>query len=630
MEMNTGHIGKRKAESNARGVKRKKMSFKLKMLITMLVIFAASFTLISGIHYNLLDSAVKSLIEANLNLYTDSIMAQVWHLNIGFAAAKASLNSNHLAIARTVAQLLDDAPPEELTTEELQRIAELLGILELNIVDSDGILIYSNVPEFIGYDYKSSPITEMYMGLCDGTLTEIGEEPRRSVLDAEESGATNHYSAVPRENGGFLQIGFSAGYFGALEEILNMQRIIEQETIGANGFGMVIIDRYVVAYPDAELRGQDVTAEDWYKTISAGDGFGWITLNGQTYYAQYKNAMGSIVVGLLPEQDYNQERNRFAAESTKLLLLTSTIMVIFVSVILNGLLSPVKYMVSVIKVIARGNLDARIEGSYGSEFNTIRDAVNVMAADLKVYMRGKLQAEAEKAALERLAQMKATFLANISHEVRTPLAVLASYAGMVSLEAQKSGLDEQTAADLEKVGHEAKRVSNLIEALEKFPVQDSRAAVRDSLNIGELILQTVHLFRHMLEREGVRLVTDIPDDLPPVFGSAEELTQVIFNLLQNARIHTDRGSVLVAVKSEKGFISTAIADTGAGIAPGLLPHVFERGVYGEKGGSGIGLALCKEIIEAHGGTIRIGSEFGRGTVALFTLPVYTEGTEDGE
>jgi signal transduction histidine kinase len=192
------------------------------------------------------------------------------------------------------------------------------------------------------------------------------------------------------------------------------------------------------------------------------------------------------------------------------------------------------------------------------------------------------------AALDRISRMRSDIIATISHESRTPLAVLASYAGLVSMELKAKGVDEQIAADLDTVAFEAKRVANLIDGMRKLSQQNEVKAERSVLDIGDIIRQTARLYEPIIER----------------------------------------GSISATVKTENGEVSVAITDTGTGIGPELLPRVFERSVVGEKGGTGIGLAICKEVIESHGGRITIASEPGQGTTVTFTLPEYTDG--DGE
>jgi len=239
-------------------------------------------------------------------------------------------------------------------------------------------------------------------------------------------------------------------------------------------------------------------------------------------------------------------------------------------------------------------------------------------------------AKREVATLERLDRQKNDLMHTISHEARTPLAVLANYSGLLAMELKAKGTDAQTAADLDKIVFESKRVAELIDSVKLLTLYSGESQLKTGFGFDDLIRQTARMYRHIFERDGVALDMDIEDGLT-VFGSPEQLTQVVFNIMQNAKNHTRQGSVSITAKKDKDNITITVTDTGTGIPPELLPRVFERGVTEGSdagnpiGGSGIGLALCKEITEAHGGTINIESKQGQGTSVRIILPGHKEG-----
>jgi len=280
--------------------------------------------------------------------------------------------------------------------------------------------------------------------------------------------------------------------------------------------------------------------------------------------------------------------------------------------------------------VSRNSIDV---GS-SDEIGALARILEQSYAQLSEYERSKYEMQclaADNAALERVNRLRAEMVATISHEARTPLAVLSGYASLVALEMQEKNTDPKTVADLDKIAYEAKRVANLIDHMKNLPLRKDRAARKTRLDLAALIEQTARLYRHILERIGVSLVTDTPGDLPPAFGNPDELTQVLFNLLQNAKNHTANGDeVVIKARNETGRLTVIVADTGKGIAPELLPLVFERGIQGDGEGMGIGLSVCREIVEAQGGTIGVESEPGKGTSVTFTLPVYEGGEADDE
>jgi len=112
--------------------------------------------------------------------------------------------------------------------------------------------------------------------------------------------------------------------------------------------------------------------------------------------------------------------------------------------------------------------------------------------------------------------------------------------------------------------------------------------------------------------------------LPLVWGESDALTRLLWNLMDNALTHSERGDIEVRVDTKNDIVRIVMKDEGVGIPPELLPKVFERGVSGKKDGTGLGLAFCREIAGRHGGDIFIKSEYGTGTTVTVILPVQIE------
>lgn len=245
---------------------------------------------------------------------------------------------------------------------------------------------------------------------------------------------------------------------------------------------------------------------------------------------------------------------------------------------------------------------------------TIREMDAVRAEEQKL--------AGENAALDRVNRLRADLMDTLSHELRTPLAVMMGYAELAVKELRLKGADQETTADLDTIASEAGRLAVLVEEARRLSLSRDAFEHRRPFAPGEVIIQTARLYRPILERRSTALDVDIQEGLPQVYGSPDELTQVLFNLLTNAGKHTEGGRVSVSACCEDGLITVIVADNGSGIAPDLLPHIFERGSHGDPAGTGLGLALCKDIVEGHGGSISIESELGAGTRVIFTMPVY--------
>ncbi|MDR1193077.1 MAG: sensor histidine kinase [Peptococcaceae bacterium] len=236
---------------------------------------------------------------------------------------------------------------------------------------------------------------------------------------------------------------------------------------------------------------------------------------------------------------------------------------------------------------------------------------------------------ADNAALERVNRLKTDLMNTISHEMRTPLAVMSGYTELISRELKKSGADPRTVRDLDAITSEAERLANMVSNTRELTLARDEPARQAPLSPGGVIEQVARLYRPMMERQGTALTVGIEDGLPDIFGSPAEITQVLFNLLSNAGKYAESAAVAVEARRVGDDIEITVADTGKGIAPDFLPRAFERYQSGESGGTGVGLAVCKEIAESHGGSIALESELGKGTTARVRLPMYKSSDDKG-
>jgi hypothetical protein len=574
-------------------MREKKVSFKIKVLIPILAIFIVSVLIISFINYRLLDSSVKTKTNANMEIFADSILAQIRHLNIILDATKQTLNEKHISIAKTVVDILDSTPGQ-LSTEKLLRIAQPLDIIELSVANSNGIIIASSVPKYIGFDYKLYEPTRVYMKLTDGTLTELSEEPRASVFEGDV-GDINHYTGIARKNGGFIQLGFNAGVIGRLQEEINIYKTIEETKIGQNGFGIVLSDGFIIARPNRDsttgilLAGKlpDVSGEDWYKTVSSGDGFAWLNIDGKQYYAGFKNENGNTIVALVPEHDFHRERNRLLLDSIMFLLVTVVIITVVIYLVVGGLLGPVKYLVKGIGIIAKGNLDAKIEGSYNDEFNKIKDAVNSMAADIKTYMEGKLKAEHklnESRISIMLSQIQPHFLYNA-------LAVISRLCDKDPAQAKKATIN---------FSNYLRGNMNLLESAEPIPFENELNHTMSFLNL-----------ENAMYGEALNVIYDIQTK----YFKLPALT--VQPIVENAVKHgigkkEGGGTVTISTKETEGSYFVIVKDDGVG---------FEQANIGDDGQQHIGINNVKLRLSAQcGGSLEIESSPGEGTTATIIIP----------
>ncbi|MCL2757559.1 MAG: sensor histidine kinase, partial [Coriobacteriia bacterium] len=235
----------------------------------------------------------------------------------------------------------------------------------------------------------------------------------------------------------------------------------------------------------------------------------------------------------------------------------------------------------------------------------------------------------ENVALDRVNRLKSDLIATVSHEIRTPLTVISTHAQLADREMKKGNNNDHSLERLGVITREANRLADLSGNLLYTFKESESLQGRAPLSIDKLITQTAMAFKPIMEKKGNRQTVLLEPQLPLVFGNADELTQVLFNLLANADTHTNNGEIGITAKLMEGeeLIRITVSDTGEGIAPEIIPHILEKRVHDEKG-TGYGLMICKEIIEAHGGSITIESAQGKGTDVTLTLPAMGEESTD--
>jgi len=226
------------------------------------------------------------------------------------------------------------------------------------------------------------------------------------------------------------------------------------------------------------------------------------------------------------------------------------------------------------------------------------------------------------ARLETAFAQQKQFTADAAHELRTPLAVLISEA-QTTLARERGMADykDSIEASLETVQQMRRLTDSLLE-LARFDAGQERLR-REKVNLASLAEDSLKLVRPLAAQRNLQIRSDLePMD---VFADAGRLSQVVTNFLTNAvRYNRENGEIRIVTRLDGDFATLSVADTGEGISPADLPRVFERFYRGDKsrstGGNGLGLSICKAIVEAHGGTIEVASEIGKGITFTLRLP----------
>lgn len=276
---------------------------------------------------------------------------------------------------------------------------------------------------------------------------------------------------------------------------------------------------------------------------------------------------------------------------------------------------PVKRILSAAEKIMRGDLTARVQTPRGidtmGDFNIIIDYFNRMAEELS-----------------GMETLRTDFIANVSHELKTPLAVMQNYAAML---AQPNLPEEKRKEYADAIAGASRRLANLITnilKLNKLENQQIFPAVQ-AYDLGEQLCECLLAFESAWEEKHLEIETDIAEDVT-VRTDPELLALVWNNLFSNAIKFTQpEGKIGLSLKAEGGFAVVQISDTGCGISEKVGRHIFEKFYQGDPShtsqGNGLGLALVKRVIDITGGDIGVESQVGVGS----TFTVRLRGGSDG-
>jgi len=273
----------------------------------------------------------------------------------------------------------------------------------------------------------------------------------------------------------------------------------------------------------------------------------------------------------------------------------------------NNLTRPLRDLTQAIQAMSRGELRQQVAVRSNDELGTLTRAFNQMSADLA-----------------HANELRRQMTADVAHDLRTPLSVLTG-----TIEALRDGVLKPTPARFEAMHTEAQHLRRLVDDLRTLSLADAGELPmqRQPIAPAGLLDRLAAAYAPQAAARGIALTTAAAPELPAIHADPERLAQVLGNLINNALRYTpDGGRIVLAARAHGSAVVLEVQDNGAGIAADALPHIFDRFYRGDpargqtNGESGLGLAIARSIVEAHGGTITATSEPGQGTTFTITLP----------
>jgi signal transduction histidine kinase len=384
------------------------------------------------------------------------------------------------------------------------------------------------------------------------------------------------------------------------------------------GFELILVDGSgaVVAATRASLRESALrTGPDSSVTISVRLSGGRRSVMRLQSHPSAPIVSGGRVVGavhaiVLPDLSQVLDRDRMRRNVSSGLALALAIggalALVLIFTLSRAVLRPVRDLTAAAGRMARGDLSVRVATGVRDEIGQLARSFNAMAD-----------------ALARQETLRRDLVGDVAHELRTPLANL-----RCQIEALEDGLAQPDAATIASLREETLLLARLVEDLQQISLADAGVLrlVLEPLAPAELVESALAASRSAAADAGVALESRVPP-LPPVLADRERIAQVLRNLVTNALQHTPAGgSVTLEARAVDGAVEFAVRDTGQGIPAEHLSLVFERfhrvdpSRARATGGAGLGLAIVRRLVEAHGGTVRVESETGKGSTFTFTLP----------
>ena len=370
------------------------------------------------------------------------------------------------------------------------------------------------------------------------------------------------------------------------------------------------------------------------------------SLNGEKQFLQispFKDELGILdwlVIVVVPESDFTAEID--ANTRTSILLCIATLIVAIIVGILTArwITRPILKISQASVEIATGKLGQQVETTNIIEIEKLANSFNSMAKQLQASFTAL---ENQNEELKDLDKLKNEFLANTSHELRTPLNGIIGIAESL-IDGATGELPQTTQANLALIASSGRRLANLVNDILDFSkLRHNNLELRlKPVDLRAVTNVVLTLSKPLAGKKDLQLINAISTDFPPAAADEDRLQQILHNLVGNAIKFTPYGTVTVSaeVVTEPEQLpitdyqlAITVSDTGIGIPPDKFDRIFESfeqaegSTAREYGGTGLGLAVTKQLVELHGGKINVKSQLGLGSQFTFTLPLSTDKAE---
>ncbi len=328
--------------------------------------------------------------------------------------------------------------------------------------------------------------------------------------------------------------------------------------------------------------------------------------------------VGTILMSPL-QPAFSAEENLFLQRTNEALLFAvagAMVVALIIGIVLaRTLIRPLRALTQAAQNMAEGDLDQQVIVKSKDEIGQLATGFNRMSSEIK-----------------RVNDLRRQMTADIAHDLRTPLTVIAGY-----VESMRDGVLQPTTERLALIYTEIERLQNLVGDLRMLSQADAgELPLHPRPVTPKCLLERIAApFQYRTEQHGIALQIEASENLPEIKVDEDRMMQVFGNLINNSMRYTPEGGrILLKASASDGHVVLTVEDNGEGIVAEEIPYIFDRfhradkSRHAESGESGLGLAIVKALVEAHGGTVRAESSYGEGTSIYIELPKYAENGND--
>jgi len=483
--------------------------------------------------------------------------------------------------------------------------------------------IYPNTAGITAYLGASMPFYDQQQKLQGVLLTNINLSQISDFLRDLQIGKTGQVFIIERSG---MLVATSTGEkpFRTSEKEYGAERVpaIDSSNILTKATTQYLIDQFQENQPIQGLQQLEFTLEGKRQFVQV-----------QPFRDQF--GLDWLIVVVVPEVDFMGQINANTRTTIGLCLLALLIAIGVGIITARWIVQPILRLKEAATALSQGEFNSYVNLERADELGVLAGAFNRMAFQLQ---ESFTNLEDKNTELRRLSQLKDEFLANTSHELRTPLNGIIGIAESL-IDGVTGQLPEKTKFNLLMITTSGKRLATLVNDIldfSKLRHQNLELQIQP-VGVREIVDVVLTLSQSLIGNKPLQLLNSIATNIPLVAADENRLQQIFYNLIGNGIKFTEAGIIEVSAKlltekqetefAQSAMLEITVADTGIGIPADKLERVFESFEQGDGstarkyGGTGLGLAVTKQLVELHGGTIYVTSKVGKGSQFKFTLPV---------